>query len=82
MCLVELLLVVELVLGVRYCFLHLTPSVLRVVFPLVTQVAARRGFVDDIIDPALTRRILCQDLELLRDKPARMLPKKHSNIPL
>ncbi|CAN0582027.1 unnamed protein product, partial [Laminaria digitata] len=46
------------------------------------QVAARRGFVDDIIDPSLTRRILCQDLQLLRDKPARMLPKKHSNIPL
>ncbi|CAN0454575.1 unnamed protein product [Ascophyllum nodosum] len=45
-------------------------------------VAARRGFVDDIIDPALTRRYLCQDLELLRDKPPKMFPKKHSNIPL
>ncbi|CAM9190377.1 unnamed protein product [Hapterophycus canaliculatus] len=45
-------------------------------------VAARRGFVDDIIDPALTRRILCQDLELLRDKPAKTFPKKHNNIPL
>lgn len=46
------------------------------------QVAARRGFVDDIIDPALTRRILCQDLQLLRDKPAKTFPKKHNNIPL
>ncbi|CAN0057534.1 unnamed protein product, partial [Ectocarpus sp. 8 AP-2014] len=45
-------------------------------------VAARRGFVDDIIDPALTRRILCQDLQLLRDKPAKTFPKKHNNIPL
>ncbi|CAM9435269.1 unnamed protein product [Pylaiella littoralis] len=45
-------------------------------------VAARRGFVDDIIDPALTRRILCQDLQLLRDKPAKAFPKKHNNIPL
>lgn len=47
-----------------------------------SQVAARRGFVDDIIDPALTRRILCQDLQLLRDKPAKAFPKKHNNIPL
>ncbi|CBN78774.1 carboxylase [Ectocarpus siliculosus] len=45
-------------------------------------VAARRGFVDDIIDPALTRRVLCQDLQLLRDKPAKTFPKKHNNIPL
>lgn len=51
-------------------------------FAYVAQVAARRGFVDDIIDPALTRRFLCQDLELLRDKPPKMFPKKHSNIPL
>ncbi|CAN0361022.1 unnamed protein product [Discosporangium mesarthrocarpum] len=45
-------------------------------------VAARRGFIDDIIDPALTRKYLCQDLEVLREKPSRGLPKKHSNIPL
>lgn len=46
------------------------------------QVAARRGFVDDIIDPALTRKVVCQDLQILREKPPKMLPKKHSNIPL
>lgn len=51
-------------------------------FARVAQVAARRGFVDDIIDPALTRRFLCQDLELLRDKPPKVSPRKHSNIPL
>ena len=29
-------------------------------------VAAERGFIDDIIDPATTRRRLCEDLELLK----------------
>src|SRR5215471_18444676 len=30
--------------------------------------AAERGYVDDVIDPADTRRVLCQSLELLRTK--------------
>lgn len=59
--------------------LLLNPTLLLLV---PVQVAARRGFVDDIIDPALTRRILCQDLQLLRDKPPQSFRKKHSNIPL
>jgi propionyl-CoA carboxylase beta chain len=45
-------------------------------------VAAQRGFVDDIIDPQDTRRIICQDLEILRNKKMPDIPKKHSNIPL
>uniref|UniRef100_A0A7S4MQM9 Propionyl-CoA carboxylase beta chain, mitochondrial n=1 Tax=Odontella aurita TaxID=265563 RepID=A0A7S4MQM9_9STRA len=47
-------------------------------------IAARRGFVDDIIEPEETRRIVCDDLRVLRKK--RMTgdrhPRKHSNIPL
>ena len=31
-------------------------------------VAAQRGFVDDVIDPATTRRRLCEDLELFKNK--------------
>lgn len=45
-------------------------------------IAAQRGFVDDIIDPQDTRRILCNDLRLLRTKETPEIKKKHSNIPL
>ena len=45
-------------------------------------IAAQRGFVDDIIDPRDTRRILCNDLRLLRTKNIPEIKKKHSNIPL
>jgi len=45
-------------------------------------IAAQRGFVDDIIDPQDTRRILCNDLRLLRTKSMPEIKKKHSNIPL
>lgn len=45
-------------------------------------VAAQRGFVDDIIDPQNTRRIICNDLRVLRTKKMPEIPKKHSNIPL
>eukprot|EP00455_Lapot_gusevi_P057262 TRINITY_DN96_c0_g1_i2.p1 TRINITY_DN96_c0_g1~~TRINITY_DN96_c0_g1_i2.p1 ORF type:complete len:553 (+),score=254.16 TRINITY_DN96_c0_g1_i2:112-1770(+) len=44
--------------------------------------AARRGFVDDIIDPATTRRRICEDLEMLRTKELTNPDKKHGNIPL
>ncbi|VEU37487.1 unnamed protein product [Pseudo-nitzschia multistriata] len=44
--------------------------------------AAQRGFVDDVIDPRDTRRILCNDLRLLRTKSMPEIKKKHSNIPL
>jgi propionyl-CoA carboxylase beta chain len=45
-------------------------------------VAAQRGFVDDIINPQDTRRIICNDLRILRTKKMPEIPKKHSNIPL
>jgi len=45
-------------------------------------VAAQRGFVDDIIEPRDTRRIICDDLKLLRRKKVDTIPRKHSNIPL
>ena len=45
-------------------------------------VAAQRGFVDDIIEPADTRRIICEDLRVLRNKKMPVREKKHSNIPL
>lgn len=44
--------------------------------------AARRGFVDDIIQPSSTRARLCKDLRLLRHKQLTNPPKKHGNIPL
>jgi propionyl-CoA carboxylase beta chain len=44
--------------------------------------AAARGFVDDVIFPRHTRRIICQDLEILRNKQLDNPPKKHGNIPL
>lgn len=44
--------------------------------------AATRGFVDDIIEPRLTRRKICQDLELLSTKELKNPWKKHANIPL
>jgi propionyl-CoA carboxylase beta chain len=45
-------------------------------------VAAARGYVDDIIDPADTRPRLIDALEALQGKRDRNPPKKHGNIPL
>ncbi|EED94517.1 propionyl-coa carboxylase, partial [Thalassiosira pseudonana CCMP1335] len=45
-------------------------------------VAAQRGFIDDVVEPRETRRIICDDLRLLRRKKMDTLPRKHSNIPL
>ncbi|KAM4540482.1 propionyl-CoA carboxylase beta chain, mitochondrial [Fundulus diaphanus] len=44
--------------------------------------AAVRGFVDDIIEPATTRRKICSDLEVLASKKQVNPWKKHANIPL
>ncbi len=44
--------------------------------------AAERGFVDDIIEPADTRRVLAESLALLADKKVENPVKKHGNIPL
>jgi propionyl-CoA carboxylase beta chain len=45
-------------------------------------VAAQRGFIDDVLDPAITRQKLCEDLEILRNKKDERPWKKHDNIPL
>jgi propionyl-CoA carboxylase beta chain len=45
-------------------------------------VAASRGFIDDVIPPATTRRRLCRALAMLRGKQLQNPWKKHDNIPL
>jgi acetyl-CoA carboxylase carboxyltransferase component len=45
-------------------------------------VAARRGHVDDVIDPADTRRVLIRSLDMLRSKRVREPIRKHGNEPL
>jgi acetyl-CoA carboxylase carboxyltransferase component len=45
-------------------------------------IAAERGFVDDVIDPADTRRILSRSLDLLRSKREDLPKRKHGNVPL
>jgi acetyl-CoA carboxylase carboxyltransferase component len=44
--------------------------------------AAERGYVDDVIDPADTRRVLASSLELLRSKREQLPQRKHGNVPL
>jgi propionyl-CoA carboxylase beta chain len=45
-------------------------------------VAAERGFIDEVIEPALTRPKLIRALQLLQNKSDTNPPKKHGNIPL
>ncbi|HSQ33743.1 MAG TPA: carboxyl transferase domain-containing protein [Peptostreptococcaceae bacterium] len=44
--------------------------------------AAERGFVDDIIEPAITRIRLADAFDMLSSKREVRPPKKHGNIPL
>jgi acetyl-CoA carboxylase carboxyltransferase component len=44
--------------------------------------AAERGYVDDVIDPAETRVKLIAGLELLRTKREELPHRKHGNMPL
>lgn len=44
--------------------------------------AAKRGYVDDIILPSLTRQYLISALDMLSSKKVSKLAKKHSNMPL
>jgi methylmalonyl-CoA decarboxylase alpha subunit len=44
--------------------------------------AAKRGYVDDVIDPAETRRKLMHALDMLSTKRETRPPKKHGNIPV
>ena len=45
-------------------------------------VAAERGFIDEVIEPAQTRPKLVRALALLENKRDTNPPKKHGNIPL
>ena len=45
-------------------------------------IAAERGFVDDVIDPADTRKILISSFEMLRTKREELPRRKHGNVPL
>jgi propionyl-CoA carboxylase beta chain len=45
-------------------------------------VAAERGFIDEVIEPRLTRPKLIRALSLLQNKRDTNPPKKHGNIPL
>jgi propionyl-CoA carboxylase beta chain len=45
-------------------------------------IAAARGFIDDVIDPAETRMILARSLDLLRGKREDLPKRKHGNVPL
>jgi acetyl-CoA carboxylase carboxyltransferase component len=44
--------------------------------------AAERGYIDDVIDPADTRRKLIAGLDMLRSKREELPKRKHGNIPL
>ena len=45
-------------------------------------VAAELGYVDEVIEPALTRKRIIDALEMLKNKRDTNPPKKHGNIPL
>ncbi len=45
-------------------------------------VAAKRGYIDDIIEPAMTRVRIIKALRILRNKRDSNPMKKHGNIPL
>ena len=45
-------------------------------------IAAERGYVDDVIDPRETRKVLSRSLAMLRTKREVMPSRKHGNVPL
>ncbi len=44
--------------------------------------AAERGYIDDVIDPAITRPMLIKGLAMLRTKREELPKRKHGNVPL
>jgi acetyl-CoA carboxylase carboxyltransferase component len=44
--------------------------------------AAERGYVDDVIDPAITRSVLIKGFAMLRSKREELPKRKHGNVPL
>jgi len=45
-------------------------------------IAAEKGYIDEIIRPQETRKIICNDLEMYKNKDVSNPNKKHGNIPL
>ncbi len=45
-------------------------------------IAAERGYVDDVISPADTRRVLARSLRILASKHEELPRRKHGNMPL
>ncbi|HET6795006.1 MAG TPA: acyl-CoA carboxylase subunit beta [Acidimicrobiales bacterium] len=45
-------------------------------------IAAERGYVDDVIDPADTRATLIAAMDVLRSKKEELPRRKHGNVPL
>ena len=45
-------------------------------------IAAERGYVDDVIDPRETRKVLARSLSMLRTKREVLPSRKHGNVPL
>jgi len=45
-------------------------------------VAAERGYIDDVIDPSDTRRVLIRSLAMLVSKREELPKRKHGNVPL
>lgn len=45
-------------------------------------IADECGFIDEVIDPALTRKKLISAFDLLRNKYLKKMPRKHGNMPL
>ena len=45
-------------------------------------IAGRRGFIDDVIMPRLSRKRICRSLAMLRTKKLENPWRKHGNIPL
>ncbi|MEJ2048899.1 MAG: carboxyl transferase domain-containing protein, partial [Calditrichota bacterium] len=45
-------------------------------------IAAKRGYVDDVIEPKRTRFRIIKALEMLKNKKDNLPTKKHGNIPL
>ncbi|MCB9027303.1 MAG: acyl-CoA carboxylase subunit beta [Bdellovibrionaceae bacterium] len=45
-------------------------------------VASELGYIDEVIEPAMTRKRIIDSLEMLKNKKDKNPPKKHGNIPL
>ena len=44
--------------------------------------AAERGYVDDIVMPDQTRKLIIDNLKVLETKDRHVIPRRHTNLPL